>query len=144
MNKLFLIADIADTSIAICSDVIESVVTVSEVVEVPRSDPVIAGLFALRSRVLTLIDCQFRVTGQRKTIEHKGLAVVASIGGHNFGLMVDRVRDVVSVANESIIPAVKLDHKWRELVSDLVEIDGNLLMVVDPELLVAIDNQMAA
>jgi purine-binding chemotaxis protein CheW len=144
MTKLFLIAEIAGTSIAICSDVIESVVTIGDVVDVPRSDPVIAGLFALRSRVLTLIDCQYRVTGQRKTVEHKGLAVVASIGGHNFGLMVDRVRDVVSVADDAVVQAAKLDRKWRDLVSELVEIDSKLHMVVDPERLVAIDDRMAA
>ena len=113
MTKLFLIADIARTSIAICSDVIESVVTIADVIEVPKCDPVIAGLFALRSRVLTLIDCQYRVTGQRKLLDQKGLAVVAAIGGHSFGLMVDRVHDVVSVAEDAIVPAVKLDRKWR-------------------------------
>ena len=144
MTKLFLIAEIADTSIAICSEVIESVVTVGDVVEVPRCDPVIAGLFALRSRVLTLIDCQYRVTGQRKVVDQKGLAVVASIGGHNFGLMVDRVSDVVSVAEDAIIPATKLDRKWRELVKELIEIEGKLHMVVDPERLVAIDDRLAA
>ena len=144
MTKLFLIADIAGTSIAICSEVIESVVTVSDVIEVPKCDPVIAGLFALRSRVLTLIDCQYRVTGQRKLLDQKGLAVVAAIGGHSFGLMVDRVHDVVSVAEDAIVPAVKLDRKWRGLVSELVEIEAKLLMIVDPESLVAINERLAA
>ena len=144
MTKLFLIAEIAGTSIAICSDVIESVVTVGDIVEVPKCDPVIAGLFALRSRVLTLIDCQYRVTGNRKPIAQKGVAVVAAIGGHSFGLMVDRVHDVVSVADDAIIPATKLDQKWRGLVSELVEVDNKLHMVVDPQLLVAIDDRIAA
>lgn len=144
MTKLFLIAEIADNSVAICSDFIESVVTVGEVVDVPRCDPVIAGLFALRSRVLTLIDCQYRVTGQRKPIEQKRLAVVASIGGHNFGLLVDRVRDVVSVDADALISATKLDPKWRDLVNELIEIDGKLVMVVNPEQLVAIEDRLAA
>ena len=144
MTKLFLIAEIAENSVAICSDFIESVVTVGEVVDVPRCDPVVAGLFALRSRVLTLIDCQYRITGQRKPIEHEQLAVVASIGGHSFGLLVDRVDDVVSVNADTLIPVTKLDPKWLDVVSELIEIDGKLVMVVNPEQLVAIEDRLAA
>ena len=99
-------------------------VTVGEVVDVPRCDPVVAGLFALRSRVLTLIDCQYRITGQRKPIEQEQLAVVASIGGHSFGLLVDRVDDVVSVNADTLIPVTKLDPKWLDVVSELIEIDA--------------------
>ena len=144
MTKLFLIAEIAENSVAICSDFIESVVTVGEVVDVPRCDPVVAGLFALRSRVLTLIDCQYRITGQRKPIEQEQLAVVASIGGHSFGLLVDRVDDVVSVNADTLIPVTILDPKWLDVVSELIEIDGKLVMVVNPEQLVAIEDRLAA
>jgi purine-binding chemotaxis protein CheW len=144
MQQLFLIAEIAGTDIAIHSEYIESAVTVGDVIEVPRCNPVIAGLFALRSRVLTLIDCQYRVTGMKAGNAKGELAVIASLGGHNFGLLVDKVRDVVPVATDALKPAVKLDPKWAEIVSSLVEIDGKLLMVVDPERLVAVENRIAA
>jgi purine-binding chemotaxis protein CheW len=144
MQQLFLIAEIAGTEVAICSDVIESVVTVGDAVNVPKADPVIAGLFALRSRVLTLIDCQYRVTGQKAAAEKGSLAVIAAIGGHNFGLIVDRVRDVVGVDDNALKPAVKLEKRWSEIVSGLAEIDGKLLMVIDPERLVAVDTRLAA
>jgi purine-binding chemotaxis protein CheW len=144
MQQLFLIAEVAGTDIAIHSEFIESAVTVGDVIEVPRCDPVIAGLFALRSRVLTLIDCQYRVTGKKAGNARGGLTVIASLGGHNFGLMVEKVRDVVPVAPDAIKPAVKLDPNWADIVSSLVEIDGKLLMVVDPERLVAVENRIAA
>jgi purine-binding chemotaxis protein CheW len=144
MQQLFLIAEVAGTDIAIHSEYIESAVTVGDVIEVPRCDPVIAGLFALRSRVLTLIDCQYRVTGKKGGNAKGSLAVIASLGGHNFGLLVEKVRDVVPVAPEAIKPAVKLDENWADIVSSLVEIDGKLLMVIDPERLVAVENRMAA
>lgn len=144
MEKLFLIAEIAGTAVAICSEHIESVVSVNEIVAIPRVDPVIAGLFALRSRVLTLVDCQYRITGEQKAFEKGNLAVIAAIGGHNFGLMVDRVRDVVSVPETAINPAVRLDKKWSALVTSLVEVEGQLLMILDPDRLVSIEDRMAA
>lgn len=144
MKELFLLAQIDDTEVAICSDIVESVVAVGEVVTVPGCEPVVAGLFALRSRVLTLIDCQYRVTGQRKAAERGTLAIIVGIGGHNFGLLVDKVFDVVPVDNAEIYPAVKLDPRWKSLASRLIEIDGRMVMALDPDALVAVDTALAA
>ncbi len=144
MQELFLLAQIDGTEVAICSDIVESVVTVGEVVTVPGCEPVVAGLFALRSRVLTLIDCQYRVTGKRKAAERGMLAIIAGIGGHNFGLLVEKVFDVVPVEDASIHPAVKLDPRWKSMVSRLIEIDGRMVMALDPAALVAVDTALAA
>ncbi len=137
MNQLFLLAEIAGVQIAIRSDNIESVVTVGEVVAVPRCDPVIAGLFALRSRVLTLVDCQYRISGDRAAIQKDALAIIATIGGQSFGLLVDKVFDVMTLAGDKVFPAMKLDEEWSLIVNELIDIDGRMVMVVDPERLVA-------
>jgi purine-binding chemotaxis protein CheW len=144
MEKLFLIAEIAATPVAICCDHIESVVRVNEVVNVPRADPVIAGLFSMRSRVLTLIDCQYRISGTQKPFERGCPAVIASINGHSFGLIVDRVRDVVSVSDDAVLAATRLDPKWSGLCSRLAEIEDHLVMILDPEKLVSTDQRAAA
>jgi purine-binding chemotaxis protein CheW len=144
MTKLFLLTQIDGTQIAISSEIVESVVSVGEIVAVPRTDPVVAGLFALRSRVLTLIDCQYRVTGKIRAVERGMLAVVASAGAQSFGLLVDKVLDVVSVDETKIFPAIKLDARWEPLIDRLVEIDNNMVMVLDPERLWSIDVAMAA
>jgi purine-binding chemotaxis protein CheW len=137
MSKLYLLAEIAGVEVAICSDIIESVVNVGEVVAVPRCDPVIAGLFALRSRVLTLIDCQYRISRRRKSAVNGSLAAIATIGGHSFGLLVDKVFDVMTVADDAVHPAVKLAPEWTAVVRDLVAIGDRMVMIVDPEQLVA-------
>ena len=139
MHKLFLLAEMAGSKVAICSDVIESVVTVNDVIAVPRSDPIILGLFALRSRVLTLIDCQYAVSGVSETNVAGALAAIASIGGHSFGLVVSKVFDVVSVPEEKIQPALKLGAGWKTIVSQFVDINDQLVMIIDPERLVATD-----
>ena len=53
MQELFLIAQIDDTEVAISSDIVESVVTVGEVVSVPGCKPVVAeiGRASCRERV---------------------------------------------------------------------------------------------
>ncbi|MGL5838606.1 MAG: chemotaxis protein CheW [Sphingorhabdus sp.] len=144
MPVLYLLAEIAGTEVAIRSDIIESVVTVGDTVNVPRCDPAVAGLFALRSRVLTLIDCQYKITQKRKSTIKGSLAAIASIGGHSFGLLVDRVYDVTTVDDSALQPAVKLNRQWASIVSNLLVIEDRMVMVIDPERLVAIDVIRAA
>jgi purine-binding chemotaxis protein CheW len=144
MQNLFLIAVIAGTEVAISSDCIESVVNVGEVINVPNSDPLVAGLFALRSRVLTLVDCQFAVSGRNEAARKNALAVIAVITGHPYGLLVEAVKDVVSVDAQTIKPASKLDPRWTGIVSEVVEVEGRVVMLLSPEMLLSPKQALAA
>ena len=144
MTALYLIAHINGCRVAIESDRVESIVHVPDIVAVPKSDPSVAGLFALRSRVLTLIDSQFIVTGMRRQLEKGCLAVVAEIGGHHFGLAVDRVEDVVSISSDDIQTAIQPSDIWKSIISETASVDGELVMILDPSKLVAGELQLAA
>ena len=144
MSDLFLIVVIAGTEVAIRSDCIESVVSVGEVVAVPQTDPLIAGLIALRSRVLTLIDCQFAVTARVSENKSGMLAVIATISGHPYALKVEAVRDVVSVDASAVRPAVRLDPRWARIACELVEIEDRMVVVLSPEMLLLPQSALAA
>jgi purine-binding chemotaxis protein CheW len=144
MNSLFLIATIAGSRVAIESDLVESVVHVNEIVQVPQSNPSVAGLFALRSRVLTLIDSQYLITGVPAEIANGSLAIIAEISGHHFGLLVESVEDVVSIDHDAIEKQVKPSVQWAALSSGIVEVGGSIAMIVDPASLVAGPQSLAA
>lgn len=144
MPSLFLIAHIHGCRVAINSDQIESIVNVPDVIPVPHCDPRVAGLFALRSRVLTLIDSQYVVTGERRTLQRGCLAVVVEIAGHHYGLAVDKVEDVVPLSADKIQQCIQPDGQWQSMVSETVEVGGQLVMILDPARLVAREQLMAA
>jgi purine-binding chemotaxis protein CheW len=144
MTELYLIAHIDGCRVAIESDGVESIVHVPDIVPVPQSDPSVAGLFALRSRVLTLIDSQFVVTGKRRQLKKGCLAVVAEIGGHHFGLAVDRVEDVVPISREQIEVAISPSEQWKTIISETASIGDDLVMILDPAKLVAGEQLLAA
>lgn len=144
MQSLYLIARIDGARVAIQSDLVESVVHVHDVVPVPKSDPSVAGLFALRSRVLTLIDSQFAVTGMPRPVENRALAIIAEIAGHHFGLLVESVEDVVTIDADNIEKSVAPSQKWLGLATGLVDIEGEVAMIIDPAQLVAGQKALAA
>jgi purine-binding chemotaxis protein CheW len=144
MAELYLIAYIDGCRIAINSGRIESIVQIPEIIFVPRTDPSIAGLFALRSRVLTLIDSQYFVTGNRQQLAKGCLAVVVEISGHHYGLAVDKVEDVVSISYEVIQKSISPSSKWKPIVSDIAQVDDHLVMILDPAKMVQCDQLLAA
>jgi purine-binding chemotaxis protein CheW len=144
MPSLFLIAHIHGCRVAINSDQIESIVNVPDVIPVPHCDPRVAGLFALRSRVLTLIDSQYIVTGERRTLQRGCLAVVVEIAGHHYGLAVDKVEDVVPLSADKIQQCIQPDGQWQSIVSETVEVGDQLVMILDPARLVTREQLMAA
>lgn len=144
MSALYLIAHIDGCRVAIESDSVESIVHVPDIIPVPQSDPSIAGLFALRSRVLTLIDSQYIVTGQRRHLQKGCLAVIAEIGGHHFGLAVDRVEDVVLIASDDIQTAISPSEQWKSIISETASVGDGLVMLLDPARLVAGEHALAA
>jgi purine-binding chemotaxis protein CheW len=144
MSALYLIAHINNTCVGIESSAIESIVHVQDIVPVPMCDPSIAGLFALRSRVLTLIDTQFLVTRSAGKAEKGALAVVVDIAGHQYGLLVDKVEDVVSIQADQLECNINPPIEWASLVRATASVAGRLIMILDAGSLVSGPESLAA
>jgi purine-binding chemotaxis protein CheW len=134
---LYLIADLAGSRVAIESSQVESVVHVPDIVPVPKCDPSIAGIFALRSRVLTLIDTQFHITGMQQMVQKGTLAVVTEIAGHQYGLLVDKVHDVVPIAVEQADSNIRPPAVWSRYVDHIATHEGELVMILNTDTLVS-------
>ncbi len=144
MNNLYLIATMAGEDIAIAADRVESVVKVRDIISVPSVKPYVRGLFALRSRVLTVIDSSHFVTGNPGKIANEHAAIVTQIGGHFYGFLVDSIQDVCSAESaESVLPAT-LHGMWREIGTAMLSVDGKTMLVVDPARFIEAETTKAA
>lgn len=144
MSALYLIANISGSAVAIDSSRVESVVRTGEVLKVANCSQLVAGLFALRSRVLTLLDSQFLITGEPKTPEMGSLAVVVDIDGHTYGLLVDSIDDAVMIENIDYLPNISLDTNWQNIAKGVVCHEDRMLMMVDLERLISTPELLAA
>jgi purine-binding chemotaxis protein CheW len=143
MPSLYLLARIADETIALPADRIGSVVEVEEIAAVPRVPTHVAGLFALRSRVLTVIDT--RASLQMGAIEQAGTltAVIVDVDGHSYALLVDEVEDVIEAGSPEACPAL-LSGAWRRAARGTIRHGDQAILVIDPVMIVAGPEQVAA
>jgi len=137
MERLHLLARIAGQRVAFDATAVESVVELEALAPVPRAPAHVAGLAALRSRVLTVIDTHAALGVGR--IERGALmpAIIATVEGHLYGLLVDAIDDVAAIGAQPASVRGRLAAGWREIAVGALEHDGALLLLIDPAALVA-------
>jgi purine-binding chemotaxis protein CheW len=135
MNRLLLIVTIAGERVALPAAAIEAVVEIEGLTPVPGAAPHVAGLSALRSRVVTVIDshASLGLAGAGRVRD----AVLAVIDGHPYALLVDSVEDVVEAAGELQPLRAAAGPGWTRVASTAVEAEGDLLLLVDLPAMIA-------
>ena len=138
MSKLLLIVTIAGERVALPAAAVESVVELDTLIPVPRAGAHIAGLSALRSRVLTVIDCKRSL--ELGTSDCSGgihEAAVVEFDGHHYALIVDLVEDVVEALSEPAPVRATMGAGWERVSKGMVDTENGPLLLVDVAALLA-------
>ncbi len=145
MNQLLLVVTIGGERVALPADAVESVVELDTLIPVPRAAPHIAGLSALRSRVLTVVDCMSSLElGATDCSDGILEAAVVELDGHHYALMVDLVEDVVEALSEPSPIRAAMGAGWEQASVGMVETEDGPLLLVDVAALIAGPDAKAA
>lgn len=137
MTELLLIVTVAGERITIPAADVESVVELDSLIPVPRAARHVAGLAALRSRVLTVIDCFASLDLKPSSKEGPKEAIIVEADGHPYALLVDSVEDVIEVSGDVRPVRTSLKGGWRRVSRGMVEIGDDLLLLIDTQALLA-------
>ena len=144
MADLLLIVRVAGRRIAFPADQVEAVVELEGITPAPCAAPHVAGLSALRSRVLTVIDGVASLGFGRS--DRPGLleAIVIPSGGHTYALLVEQVEDVVEASGAPAPLQAPIGAGWDRVAVGTIEAGSDLLLLADPHLLIAGPHAQAA
>lgn len=143
MSALYLIARIGGQRFAMRAEAVESVAITGPVRPVPLAPPHVAGLVAVRSRVLTAIDGRAVVEppcpgeGGRGVGSDCRHAIIVSVDGHGYAILVDGVEDAVEAAGLPSPLSSPLVEGWQAIVDGVVELADMPVPLVDPARLIA-------
>ncbi len=138
MNQLLLIVNIAGQMVALRADDVQSVIELDSLIAVPRAPAHIAGLSALRSRLLTVVDCQ-RSLGLDASTNRKAGAVAAVVmhDNHAYALLLDEVQDVAEAWSEPAPVRAQLGHGWDRVAAGMIETEKGPLVLVNTAAIIA-------
>lgn len=143
MQDLYLIVEISGQQALLPAAIVESVVEIDDIAPVPCAPPHVFGLFALRSRVLTVIDTRAAL-GQGRSEPGEKQAVIVTIDGHLYGLLVDNVDDVVALEGAPAKPRALLSEGWMRITQGVLEHEGQPLLLLDVGSLITGPQELAA
>ena len=144
MADLLLIVRLAGRRIALPASEVEGVVELEGITPAPRAAGHVAGLSALRSRVLTVIDGIASLEFGRARTDGLLEAIVIPSGGHHYALIVESVEDVVEASRAPLPIRSPVGAGWDRIAVGMVETDEDLLLLVDPHRLIAGPQAQAA
>ena len=138
MSNLLLIVTIAGERVALPAGAVESVVELDTLIQVPRAAPHVAGLSALRSRVLTVVDCRRSLElGETECVNGIREAAVVELDGHNYALIVDSVEDVVEALSDPQPVRAAMGPGWERVSEGMVETEEGPMLLIDVAALVS-------
>ncbi len=112
---------------------VQEVLRYQEMTRVPLSSPVIRGLINLRGQIVLAVDLRRRLGLPDRPEGALPMNVVLQTDDGAVSLLVDRIGDVITVADEDFeLPPENLRGVSREIVRGVFKLDGALLLVVDP------------
>ena len=144
MSDLLLIVRLAGRRIALPASEVEGVVELDGITPAPRAANHVAGLSALRSRVLTVIDGLASLEFGRAPVEGLLQAIVVPSGGHTYALLVDSVEDVIEAQRPPAPIRTPVGAGWDRVAIGTIDADKDLLLLVDPHLMIAGPTAQAA
>lgn len=144
MTELLLIISLAGQRIAIPAADVEAVVEIEGLTPIPRAPAHVAGLAALRSRVLTVIDCPASIGLGRSPAEGPYEAIVVETDGHPYALLVEAVEDVIEFTGKVRPVRTSLAAGWKRVAKGMVQAGDDLLLLVDTQALLSGPTAQAA
>lgn len=131
MTQLYLVAAVAGRRVAFRTAQIQSVIDLDTVTPVPGTPPCVAGLSALRSRPLTVIDCAVALEQADAPIPPVK-ALVVEQDGFLYALSVEEVEDVVWIEEEANPLPAGRHGGWEQAALGMVGVGGEMLLLADP------------
>jgi len=137
MNDLLVMAQIAGRRCALHAHDVSSVIEIGTVTPVPGTPGFIAGIAALRSQALTVIDCRHALGFDQLTWSTDERAPVVSLGGHSYALIVDTIEDITTSVAEQEQVTGGFGPEWSRVATGMVETTLGPALLIDLEALIA-------
>ncbi len=137
MSDLLVMAQIAGRRCALHAGDVRSVIELGAITPVPRSPDFIAGITALRSQALTVIDCRLALGFPEIAWSTDHRAAVVTVGGHSYALIVDAIEDIATGQSSPDSVPGGFGSEWSRVATGMVETAIGPALLIDLPALIA-------
>ena len=111
---------------------------------IPRAPSWIRGVINLRGVIVPILDLRARFGQPATEPTAMHVVVIVQAAGRTFGILVDAVSDIISVAPEDVRPVPEMSTSMEEkLLCGLVPLERGMVALVSLDALVAMPDEAA-
>ena len=137
MNGLLVMAQIAGRRCAFHAHDVRSVIEIGTVTAVPRAPDFIAGITAMRSQALTVIECRRAIGFDPLSWALDARAIVVGVADYTYALRVDAIEDITTALGEPDKVPGGFGPEWSRVASGMIETQTGPALLIDLPALIA-------
>lgn len=137
MTDLMVMAQIAGRRCALHAHDVQSVIELGSITPVPQTPDFIAGITAMRSQALTVIDCRRALGFNASDWNTDPRAAVVSVGGYSYALMIDAIEDITTSIGEPGQITGGFGADWSRVATGMIETSDGPALLIDLAALIA-------
>ena len=112
--------------------IVQEVLSFHEYTPVPLAPKAVGGLFNLRGQVIAAVDLRVQLGLPARDFDGPAMNVIVRTEEESVSLLVDRIGEVVELADEAFEPPPDTLHgPTRELINGAFKLDGRLMLALD-------------
>ncbi|MBV7259116.1 chemotaxis protein CheW [Erythrobacter crassostreae] len=137
MSDLMVMTQIAGRRCALHAHDVQSVIELGAVTPVPQTPDFIAGITALRSQALTVIDCRLALGFKGTDWSTDPRAAVVSVNGYSYALTLDAIEDITTSIGEPTQITGGFGPEWSRVATGMIETSAGPSLLIDLAALIA-------
>jgi purine-binding chemotaxis protein CheW len=105
---------------------LQEIIKIPDITPIPNTAEFIRGIFNLRGKIIVVIDLEKRFNLVREKDPTEGNIIVAEVNENSFGIVVDKVSEIINVDKSSVqpTPALATFKIQAEYIKGVVVQDG--------------------
>lgn len=111
---------------------VKEVLNMPKISKIPNAHQSIVGVFNLRGQIYTLIDIRYFLNLDVRPLSDKDYVVILEEEGASFGIIVDKVIDVITLDSNKIqIPTREISVQFVQYLEGIYKLDLGTLYLLD-------------
>jgi purine-binding chemotaxis protein CheW len=108
----------------------------SPVTPLPAQKPDVLGVIDIRGRVVPVHDLALRIgcSAERQTQHDGKVILVLKVAGHDMGLLVDSVSDIIEISADDMLPVPQIEGSAAKFLAGIARQGDTLVAILDEEI----------
>lgn len=125
---------------------VNEIIAMQPIAAIPEVDDYIKGLINLRGKIIPVIDVRVRFKMEPSEYTDRTCIIVIDVNSTMIGLIVEKIAEVDTISEDSIVPPPSLgrkEHEHNKYVYGLARTGEAVKLLLDPEKLIRQDDMEA-